>query len=637
MFDTCVETFRAIIVALIVIFLLANRKRSILSKTKGWKFILAGFILILFGTCEDITDNFSSLNHFIVIGHTEIEAFIEKIVGYLFGFLSLAYGIWLWIPEISKLDRLKETEKLQAETDRAISDLLKLSLSKYNIKDQLVRVLKILTKISWFEVLPQGAVFLSNPKNELIMVASYHLAPPLLEKCAKIKIGECLCGLAAQEREIIFRNCVTEEHTIAFSNMQPHGHYNIPLIHNDTLLGVIVLYVPQGHIPHEKEYDFMKMLGDTVANIVAKKTLEEKIAINNAEAEELRTETIGRLLSAAEFRDTETGDHIKRMTEYALVLGKEIGLAEKELELLRLGAPMHDIGKVGIPDAILLKPGKLSTQEFTEMKRHTTIGAELLKGREETFCAAHDIALTHHERWDGAGYPEGLKEGNIPLFGRICAVADVFDALTSDRPYKKSWAPERAFAFIQKQRGAQFDPQISEAMLHCKGTIMDIYTMYRNGAQNGSTDHQYETSPAGPQGWLSWDNTTSTGIHHIDNQHKYLVSITNELYNAVETSDDGMIVFSVTKKLLEYARVHFASEEQAMLDCNYPELAAHREYHDDFINRIDSFRQSIKKYPLVASRDLLIFLRDWFCEHINNEDAKIYDYVRITDEPSRNA
>ncbi len=215
-------------------------------------------------------------------------------------------------------------------------------------------MLKILSKISLFEVLPQGAVFLPNDNDELVMVANYHLAQPLLKICEKVKFGKCLCGLAAKNRKIIFRNCITKEHTNSFDKMPEHGHYNIPLVHENVLLGVIVLYVPHGHMPHPKEYDFMKMLGDTIANIIAKKTLEEKIAISHAETEEIRTQMIQRLLYAAEFRDTETGDHIKRMTEYALTIGREIGLTDKQLALLRLGAPMHDIGKVGIPDAICL-------------------------------------------------------------------------------------------------------------------------------------------------------------------------------------------------------------------------------------------------------------------------------------------
>ncbi len=265
------------------------------------------------------------------------------------------------------------------------------------------------------------------------------------------------------------------------------------------------------------------------------------------------------------------------------------------------------------------------------MKRHTIIGAKLLKGREETFSAARAIALTHHERWDGSGYPGGLKGDNIPLLGRICAVADVFDALTSERPYKTAWTPQQAFNFIKDQRGKQFDPYIADAFISCKNTIMGIYMMYRNG-QYGDMQYDYLNMDDNPQGWLSWNNSLSIGIKHIDMQHKYLITIINKLYDAVESGNEANIVIPIINQLFEYGNIHFKSEEQVMRDYNYPAIESHRILHEDFINKVKSYRQLITEFPLVAIRDLLIFLREWFSRHTEKEDSKIAKYVSMASE-----
>lgn len=197
------------------------------------------------------------------------------------------------------------------------------------------------------------------------------------------------------------------------------------------------------------------------------------------EIENTQREIIYTLGEIAEIRSKETGNHVKRVAEYARLLAEEYGLSEKEINLIKLASPMHDVGKVGIPDSILSKAGKLTFEEFEMMKSHSLIGYEMLKHskRDILQCAA-EIALTHHERWDGKGYPNGLKGEEIPISGRITAVADVFDALGSDRVYKKAWSIEETLNYFRKERGGHFDPKIVDILLENVPKLLDIKNQY---------------------------------------------------------------------------------------------------------------------------------------------------------------
>ena len=194
-----------------------------------------------------------------------------------------------------------------------------------------------------------------------------------------------------------------------------------------------------------------------------------------AEIRERENELIFRISRAAEFRDPETGAHIQRMAYYSQAIAIGLDLDVPTQNLILEAAPMHDVGKIGIPDYILLKPGKLTPEEFEVMKGHTRIGYELLKdSRSEVLRAGALIAASHHEKYDGSGYPRGLKGNDIPLYGRIVAVADVFDALTSERPYKKAWALEDARRFLEDGRGKHFDPLCVEALLAEWDIVLDV-------------------------------------------------------------------------------------------------------------------------------------------------------------------
>jgi len=191
-----------------------------------------------------------------------------------------------------------------------------------------------------------------------------------------------------------------------------------------------------------------------------RKTLRE-MSEANRNAYQAHLDTIERLAIAAEYKDKDTAIHIRRMSRYCYFLARKLNLTPKESEIILHASPMHDVGKMGIPDAILLKPGKLDEQEWEIMKQHTDISARILGGSSsELLQAGEIIAMTHHEKWDGSGYPKGLKGAEIPIMGRICAIADVFDALTSKRPYKEAFSNEKALEIMKEGKGKAFEPEL---------------------------------------------------------------------------------------------------------------------------------------------------------------------------------
>jgi len=207
---------------------------------------------------------------------------------------------------------------------------------------------------------------------------------------------------------------------------------------------------------------------------VARRTKQLRHALKKLR--EASLESICHLCRAAEYRDENTGAHIKRMSNYTSIVARTMGLNKQTVENLLYAAPMHDAGKIGIPDHILLKPAKLDPEEWEIMKQHTVIGTHILEGSDAKFIKlAETIALTHHEKWNGRGYPKGLKGSEIPLAGRIVAIADVFDALTSIRPYRQKPFPlEDAFNFLEKERSRHFDPDVVDAFFAAQTEILSL-------------------------------------------------------------------------------------------------------------------------------------------------------------------
>lgn len=202
------------------------------------------------------------------------------------------------------------------------------------------------------------------------------------------------------------------------------------------------------------------------------KTASEKV-------KQAALDTTFRLAQASEYKDTETGSHIKRMGYYTEAIARAMALSPQDIEAILYASPMHDIGKIGIPDRILLKPGSLDEQEWVFMQQHTIIGGNILSGSDSyVIQMAEQIALEHHEKWDGCGYPKGLKGQEISLWGRISTIADIFDALTTRRPYKIAFPMEYSLEILEKNRGTHFDPGVVDAFFSIKDEILSIRMKY---------------------------------------------------------------------------------------------------------------------------------------------------------------
>ncbi|MBB6478744.1 DUF3369 domain-containing protein [Spirochaeta isovalerica] len=235
---------------------------------------------------------------------------------------------------------------------------------------------------------------------------------------------------------------------------------------------VNLLYLKGNKVLSELDKELIKIFASNIS------VAYDNIFLNK-EIEDTQKEIITTLGEVVESRSKETGNHVKRVGAFSALIGRKIGLGDEEIELLRSASPMHDIGKIGIPEAIINKPGKLTKEEFEVIKTHTIIGYEILKGSDRSILkAAAIIALQHHEKWDGSGYPYGLAGEDIHIYGRITAIADVFDALDHKRVYKNPWSLDDIKIFFADQRGTHFDPNLVEILLGNMDEFLKIRDLY---------------------------------------------------------------------------------------------------------------------------------------------------------------
>jgi len=540
--------------------------------------------------------------------------------------------------DLDRRDDLTDVQQYtpEWETKTAISQILDIVLKPISFTKQLTEVLDVIVSISWLKAEKKGAIFVANHRRELVLAVQHDLGTPLLQKCAIVPFGRCLCGKAAAEKRILFRNCVDEDHEINFPGMRPHGHYNIPLLDNrGEVIGVIVLYLEHGHKPHREEKHFTAMLGRAVSGIILARNLLLRSEISRIRLQKAQRDMMLKLVAASEFRDNETGEHIKRLSQYAAVLGRKIGLPAKDIEMLELAIPMHDIGKMGIADDILLKPGKLTAEEFSIMQQHTEIGAKILSGSHPLMVASRQIALSHHEKWDGSGYPHGTAGKDIPLFGRICALVDVFDALTTKRPYKEPWPLEKALSFLQDGAGSHFDPDLVDVFMRNLPEIIRVKALYDDSNWDSSGRKTLENKPVRTES-STWKSEYSIGIDFVDEQHKYLINLINRIDVAIEENNSIAIVETVLDMKL-YAEIHFTEEEALMRKAGYPALDPHAKLHQSFITKTDLFLDDLERSPLAATVEISTYLMNWWLQHIQTVDKHYASFIRENGYPESTA
>lgn len=485
----------------------------------------------------------------------------------------------------------------------------------------LERLFAILRDYHDLPLKPLGAVVLVNPRGRYFQIAQFGMEPAWKTdfrwQLNSIDNADILPGSLIRSGTLDDPQIRGEKCRLLL----------LPLNVENQFIGYTVLFSALSYQPSATHLEFMTDLSRALSALVQRALSSETLHIRELELEEARADAIRSLGVASEYRDNETGWHIMRMTNYAQVVAKAFGLSEEQRELLYIAAPMHDVGKIGIADAVLLKPGKLTPEEFEVMKTHTNIGVTILTGNDSLIAAARDIAGSHHEHWDGMGYPKGLEGEAIPVLARICAVADVFDALTSTRPYKKPWSVKEAIDWISSESGKHFDPDVVRAFVAAMPEILRIRELYRDDIIDPKKSVTLPPLPARANIWVEWDESLSVGIDTIDEHHRYLFDLINDLYEVVSNKRGAREVARLVKATDAYAKVHFRAEEKMMQHYGYEGIHLQERQHHEFEAKIREFYEELHDNPLVAQFDVLSYLRDWLIHHIRVEDTKLHSLV----------
>lgn len=342
------------------------------------------------------------------------------------------------------------------DIDLVINSSLDLRVTMNILLDQVIEKLKV----------DAASVMLLNPKSQLLEFAAGRGFHTRKIEDYRLRLGEGISGQAAMERHLMqsLNLSETDQNSAYPTLLSEEGflsYYSVPLIAKGQVKGVLDLFNRSPLVPDQEWVNFLETLAGQAAIAIDNTSLLEDLNRSNIELTLAYDTTLEGWSRALDMRDKETEGHTQRAVELTLKIARGMGMNESELVNLRRGALLHDIGKMGIADEILLKPGSLTVEEWAIMRRHPQLAFELLSPI-AYLKSAVDIPYCHHERWDGSGYPRGLKGEQIPLGARIFSVVDVWDALTSDRPYRKAWSADKAIEYIIDQKGIQFDPKVVE-------------------------------------------------------------------------------------------------------------------------------------------------------------------------------
>jgi putative nucleotidyltransferase with HDIG domain len=359
----------------------------------------------------------------------------------------------------SRLRRQMNQLSALRSIDLAIASGLDLNLLLSMLLEQIARLLGV----------DAASVLLLNPRTNLLEFVSGRGFRSNSLRYTRLKLGEGCAGRVALERRLIHvpdleTNRMDFVRSPLFSGEKFISYYGVPLVAKGRILGVIEIFQRSALNPDADWLSFLKAISGQAAIAIDNAIMFKELQISNIELNLAYDVTIEGLSRALDLRDKETEEHTRRVTEIALKLASALGVAETDMVHIRRGAILHDIGKVAIPDQILFKKGPLVEEEWEVMRRHPNIAVELLSP--VTYLTpALDIPHWHHEKWDGTGYPDRLEKEQIPFSARLFAFADVFDALTSDRPYRVAWAKRDAVQYIESQSGQHFDPNMMSAFM----------------------------------------------------------------------------------------------------------------------------------------------------------------------------
>ncbi len=366
------------------------------------------------------------------------------------------------------IDNARQFSDAQRRLER-LSSLQHIDLAITNYMDLPVTLEIVLGHVLQQLDVSAAAILLCQPDTRMLeFIAGQGFRTQAL-KFTKIPMGKGFAGIAALERRVVHIADSQQIETRFSDSREFHkeqivAYLGVPLISKGNIIGVLEIYNRQPLDPEGEWMDFLDTLAGQAAIAIDNISLFNDLQRTNLELMQAYDATIEGWAHALEMRDMETVGHSRRVVDLTLELARELGIEKAQLINVRRGALLHDIGKMGIPDAILQKPGKLTEQEWTIMRQHPVYAFEWLSSI-DYLRSALDIPYRHHEKWDGSGYPNGLKGEEIPLAARIFAVIDVWDALSSDRPYRKAWPPEQIMTYLQEQTGQHFDPRVVEAFM----------------------------------------------------------------------------------------------------------------------------------------------------------------------------
>ena len=433
------------------------------------------------------------------------------------------------------------------------------------------------------------------------------------EKTGFIYLGDGFAGRAALERTPIFIEEISRDKNARFLSLvivdNPFvGYCAIPLIIKDKVLGVLELYKAEKLSNKTEWRDYCISLATRTAVAIENASLFNDLEKRNYELMQAYDATIQGWSRALDLRDHETEGHTSRVTQITADLAKLFGFSEDELIHIRRGAILHDIGKMGVPDEILLKPGPLSEEEWEVMRRHPEFAFDMLS-QIDFLQPAIDIPYSHHEKWDGSGYPQGLTGESIPLSARMFAVVDVWDALLSDRPYRKAWQLEDVLNHIRSLAGTHFDPQVVKIIL-----------------DSGFLSGDFKVVEERPL--MTWNEDLNTGIPEIDAQHQRLIKIVNRLILAARMHHiHPETITNIFSDLAFQLKIHFKDEERLMTIYNYPGYEAHCELHRSFKENSAEFSKKISEGTLEFDQSFVDTTVRMIVKHIEIDDMAYRPYI----------